>query len=476
VVDGRGAVRAAWDREHREGQVAQAIAPLPPGPRAPAAWQLLHYAHAPLPLLEACGRRYGDAFTLRWAGYGRFVMLATPAAAQDVFRGDPHVLHSGEGNEFLIPTVGPSSVLVLDDEPHARQRRILLPPLKGERMRSFFEAMRQATADAVRAWPVGRPFRVLESMQQITLRVILQAVLGLASGGQRDEIEDQVRRLLAQSRSRYSLVLVKVLPVRLLQKTRWLPFYRTMHALDTSLYSVIGARRREPAAARGANVLADLLAASHEDGRPLGDGEIRDALMTLILAGHDTTSIALAWALEQIVPRADVVTRITDELRQTTGGAPPYADHLGRLEYLDAAVRESLRVRTVLPFVVRLTKQAFVAGGREYPPGVVLCPCSHLIHRRPDLYPEPEAFRPERFLERKYAGHEWFPFGGGNRTCLGMAFALYQMKVVLGTLFALARLTRPPGSWSCPVRRGVSLAPDDGVELVLTQRLEGPAP
>ncbi len=188
--------------------------------------------------------------------------------------------------------------------------------------------------------------------------------------------------------------------------------------------------------------------------------------MTLILAGHDTTSIALAWALEQIVPRADVVARIGDELRLTTAGAPPAAEHLGRLEYLDAAIRESLRLRTILPFVVRLTKQPFVAGGREYPPGVLLCPCNHLVHARSDLYPEPEVFRPERFLERKYAGHEWFPFGGGNRTCLGMAFALYEMKVVLGTLFTQVCLARPPGSRSHPVRRGISLAPHDGVALI----------
>jgi cytochrome P450 len=257
---------------------------------------------------------------------------------------------------------------------------------------------------------------------------------------------------------------------------RWLPFYRTMHALNTSLYSLIGARRREPAAARGENVLADLLAAAHEDGRPLGDEEIRDALMTLILAGHDTTSIALAWALEQIVPRADVVAHISDELRQTTGGTPPCAEHLGHLEYLDAVIRESLRFRTIFPFVVRLTQKAFSAGGREYPPGVVLCPCNHLVHRRDDLYPEPYVFRPERFLGRKYAGHEWFPFGGGNRTCLGMAFALYEMKVVLGTLFTQVNLNRPAGARSRPVRRGVALAPDDGVVLVVKQRLGGLAP
>jgi cytochrome P450 len=448
-----------------------------PGPRTPAVWQLWRYTREPLSLIDECGRRYGDTFLLRFAGYGKFVMISAPEAVRDVFRGDSHVLHSGEGNEFLIPSVGATSVLVLDDEPHARQRRILLPPLKGERMRSFFESMREATLEAVRAWPLDRPFRALDTMQQITLRVILEAVLGLSAGQQRDVIEGQVQRLLAQSRSRYSFILVKILPVRRLQNSRRLPFYRQMHELNKSLYSLIDSRRRLSAAERGENVLADLLAACHEDGRPLEDREIRDALMTLVLAGHDTTSIALAWALEQIIPRADVVARLTEELQQTTGGLPPSAEQLNHLEYLDAVIRESLRVRTILPFVVRLTKQLFRAGGRDYPPGVVLCPCNHLVHRRPDLYPEPEVFRPERFLERRYAANEWFPFGGGNRTCLGMAFALYEMKVVLATLFTQVRLARPTGARSRPIRRGVSLAPDDGVELVVSQRLDdGAAP
>jgi cytochrome P450 len=443
-----------------------------PGPKTTAVWQLIRYSRSPLEFLEVCGHRYGDSFLIRLAGYGKLVMLAAPDAVQDVFHGDAHALHSGEANDFLVPTVGPNSVLVLDDEPHARQRRILLPTLKGERMRSFFDAMRAATLEAIRAWPVGRPIRMLEPMQQITLRVILQAVLGLEAGSPRDDMEGKVQRLLAQGRSQYSLILLKILPVTLLQKTRWLPFHRRMHDLDESLYSLIDAHRRTPVAARGENVLADLLAATHEDGRPLSDAEIRDALMTLILAGHDTTSIALAWALEQIVPRPEVVERITDELRRITGGAPPSAEHLPRLEYLDAAIRESMRLRTILPFAVRLTKRAFVAGGREYPPGVLLCPCSHLVHRRADLYPEPEAFRPERFLERKYAGHEWFPFGGGNRTCLGMAFALYEMKAVLGTLFTQVSLIRPAGGRSAPIRRGVALAPDDGVRMLVKGRLE----
>ena len=452
--------------------MAQGFAPLPPGPKAPAVWQLLRYSHSPLPFLEACSRRYGDPFTIRLAGYGKFVMLASPDAVQDVFRGDPHTLHSGEGNEFLSATVGKNSVLVLDGELHARQRRVLLPPLKGERMRSFFDAMQAATVEVVQAWPLGQTLGMVEPMQRITLRVMLQVVLGLQSSAELADFAGKVQRVLALGRGRHGLVLLKLLPIALLQRTRWLPYYRRMHDLDMALVAFIEKRRQETVMERGENILADLLSASHEDGKPLSNQEIRDALVTLIFAGHDTTSVALTWILEQAVHRVDVVERITDELHRTTGGRPPRADQLNQLEFLDAVIRESLRLRTIMPFVVRVTKRAFTAGGREYPPGIVLCPCNHLVHRREDLYPEPETFRPERFLERRYAAHEWFPFGGGSRMCLGMAFALYEMKVVLSALFAHVLLARPPGSRSIPVRRGLALAPHDGALMTVMKKME----
>jgi cytochrome P450 len=167
------------------------------------------------------------------------------------------------------------------------------------------------------------------------------------------------------------------------------------------------------------------------------------------------------------VPRPDVVDQIAAELCKTTGGELPSADQINELPYLDAAIRESLRLRTIMPFVVRVTKTRFVAGDREYPPGIVLCPCIHLLHRREDLYPEPEKYHPERFLERRFAAHEWIPFGGGTRMCLGMTFALYEMKVVLSTLFATVRLARPAGRQSVPVRRGLALAPHDGAQMVV---------
>ena len=278
--------------------------------------------------------------------------------------------------------------------------------------------------------------------------------------------------MLAFGRGRNVLILAKLIPSRLLTGARWLPYFRQMRALDEAIVAFVASLRQKPPEERGQSVLADLLTTRHEDGAPLADREIRDAVVTLLIAGHDTTALALAWALEQVVSRPDAAGRISEELRDVSGAGLPRGEHLEKLAYLDAAIRESLRVRTILPFVVRLTKQPFVAGGREYPLGVVLCPCNHLVHRRHDLYPEPHEFRPERFMERRYAGHEWFPFGGGSRACLGMAFAVYEMKVVLGTLFAHVRLKRPLGSRSDAVRRGIALAPDDGTQMVVTERIE----
>jgi unspecific monooxygenase len=446
--------------------------PLPPGPKSSSVWQLFRYSGSPLPFLDECSRRFGEPFTVHLAGYGSHVMLTAADAVKDVFRGDPHALHSGEGNEIFSATVGANSVLILDEEPHQRQRRILQPPLKGERMRAFFEAMQSITLDEMNRWPLERPIQMLEPMRGITMRIILQAAMGLSPGPRRDDIEGRISRMLAFGRAPHSLELMVLFPPRLLNKFRWLPYWKQVHQLNDALFAFLAEYRRLPTAERGDNVLTDLLAATHEDGTPLTDQEIRDDLITLLIAGHESTSIAMAWALEQILPRPDVVARITEELRTTIGDGLPQAEHLPRLEYLDAVIRESLRIRTIFPFVVRKVKRPVMIGGREYPPGVILCPCNHLVHHNPDLYPEPRRFRPERFLERKFAPHEWFPFGGGNRVCLGMPFALYEMKVVLSTLFSQLRLTRPPGSHSYPVRRGIPILPSDGTRVVVTGRLQ----
>jgi cytochrome P450 len=439
---------------------------LPPGPKSSAWWQLVRFAGDPLRLFDECHRRYGDAFTLNVAGNGFFVILSDPEAVREVFRGDPEVLHSGEANTLFAATVGRYSVLVLDEAPHARQRRVVVPPLKGERMRAFFDAMRLESLEAVRAWPSGTPFPALPTMRRITLRVILRTAMGLAPSTEMDRFEHKMETCLSNMRQRYALVYMTIIPIHRLRGSRWVPGFRQLSDLDDDLFELIAARRRGDHLASGENVLDDLLAATHEDGSPLDDNEVRDALFTILIGGHDTTALALAWALADIVPRQEVVDRLADELRRVTGGGPPEADQLQGLEYLDGAIRESLRRSPVIPFVVRKTVKPFAAGGREYPPGVVLCPCSYLVHLREDLYPEPDRFRPERFLERKFGPREWFPFGGGNRVCLGMPFALYEMKVLLATLFSQVRLARPAGARSRARRYGLVLGPDDGARVI----------
>ncbi len=442
---------------------------MPPGLSQHPVVQLLRYSFWPLQFLEDCAR-LGETFSVHLAGFGPMVQLTRPEDIREVFRGDPAVLHAGEGNALLATLVGETSVLVLDDEPHGRQRRRLLPPLKGERMRTFFDAMRDETLAVADQWAASGEVRADTAMQGVTLRVILRAALGMDSGAAFEDLQSSMGRLLREVRHPLVLVLWNLFPPQRFENSRILPFYRLRRRFDARLYEVIAAQRALPAAARPPCVLSDLLDVVDDDGRGMSDVELRDAIVTILAAGHDTTALSLAWALEQIVARPDVVAHIEDELQRVCGVDVPGPAHLAQLEYLDAAIRESLRVRTILPFVVRVLKAPFEVAGVSYPRGVVLCPSIHLLHQREDLYPEPHLFRPERFLERKFAAHEWDPFGGGNRACLGQVFALYEMKVVLATLFSVLRMTRPAGAVSRPVRRGISVGPSDGTRLTAVKR------
>lgn len=436
----------------------------PPGPSTHPLWQLLRYSFFPLQYLEDCAR-YGETFTFRLAGFGRLIMFTRPEDIRELFRGDPAVLHSGEANAFLAALVGHTSVLVLDDAPHMRQRRVLLPPLKGERMNGFFDAMQSETLAVVSDWARRGEVRADLSTQKITLRVIIRAALGQVDGHIFDALEARMSKMLRRLRHPFFLVMSKVFPHERFKDSKVVSFYRLRRRVDALLYELIAAQRAAAPEARPACLLTDLLEARHEDGTRMTDVEIRDALVTILAAGHDTTALALAWALEQILPRPDVIAGVRDELARVCGGGPLRREHVAQLVYLDACIRETLRVRNIIPFIVRVLKAKYTVGGVTYPTGSMLCPAIHLLHMRPDLYPEPRVFRPERFLERKYAPYEWDPFGGGNRACLGQAFAMYEMKIVLATLFTKLDMTRAPGAVSKPVRRGISIGAHDGVRL-----------
>jgi cytochrome P450 len=443
---------------------------LPPGPSQGPVNQLLRYSFRPLEFLEGCAARYGETFTLRLAGFGTLVQLTRPEDIRDVFKGDAKVLHAGEGNSLLSSVVGNSSVLVLDEKPHVRQRKAMLPPLKGERMRTFFDAMQAEALAIADRWTGAGVVRADKAMQTITLRVILRASLGLVPGREFDQLQQTMARLLMHVRHPLVLVMWNLFPLDRYENSRVLPFYRMRRKFDAMLFDNFARQRALDEQDRPECLLKDLIATTYDDGTTMTDLELRDAIVTVLAAGHDTTALALAWAFELILEAPEVMARIESELDEVAAGALPTIEQMPQLTYLDAVVRESLRVRNVIPFVVRVLKEDFSVGGFAYPKNIVLCPSIHLLHMREDLYPEPQLFRPERFLERKFAPHEWNPFGGGNRACLGQAFAVYEMKVVLATLFSTLRMERPANVVSRPVRRGITIGPSDGTQLRVIER------
>lgn len=443
---------------------------LPPGPSYGPTNQLLRYSFRPIEFLEECAARFGETFTLRLAGFGTCVQLTRPEDIRDVFKGDPTILHAGEGNALLSSVVGASSVLVLDEKPHVRQRKAMLPPLKGERMRTFFDAMQSEALAIADLWTGAGVVRADRAMQTITLRVILRASLGLEPGSEFDQMQQTMARLLMHVRHPLALVMWNLFPLDRYENSRVLPFYRVRRKFDSMLFENFTRHRAMSVDDRPECLLKDLMVTTYDDGSTMTEHELRDAIVTVLAAGHDTTALALAWALELILADPAVVDRIEAELDAVSSGALPSIEQIPQLTYLDAVVRESLRVRNVIPFIVRVLKDDFSVGGFAYPKNTIMCPSIHLLHMREDLYPEPKRFMPERFLERKFAPHEWIPFGGGNRACLGQAFAVYEMKVVLATLFSTLRMERTATTVSRPVRRGISIGPSDGARLRVVER------
>jgi cytochrome P450 family 135 len=431
-------------------------ATLPPGPRLPRAGQTLAWTARPTQLMERCRARYGDTFTLRFAHGETWVFLSHPDAIKQVFTGDPRLLHAGEANEVLRPVLGDRSVLLLDESAHMQQRKLMLPPLHGERMQRYGELMAEAAAREVETWPVGVPTRVLPGMQRVTLEVIMRAVFGVAHGERSDRLRSAVRGLLAWTTDRRQLLVLAALgPSRVRGNQSFAAAIDPVHRL---LVEEIERRRRDPALAERDDILSLLVQARHEDGSAMSDVELRDELMTLLLAGHETTATSLAWTIELLMRHPAALERLTEEVRS------------GDDAFLDAVIKEALRIRPVIPVVLRLLKEPMEIGGWELPAGVAVAPCIYLVHRRPDVYPEPDRFIPERFLDRAAATYTWIPFGGGVRRCLGASFAQFEIAAVLPEIvgrLSLRPARRRPERVS---RRAISFAPSRGTEVIVEGR------
>jgi cytochrome P450 len=391
---------------------------LPPGPRLPMPVQTALWMCWPTGFPEYCRARYGEVFAVRLPGT-TLINIADPALVREVFTADADVLRAGESNATIIePLLGPNSLLVLDGADHRRQRRLLTPPFHGARMKSYADVMRTVTEQHVAAWPRARQFPLRPAMQEITFEVILRAVFGVEQSAARAELGVLLRSLLRGT----NLALMPGLQYELGGLSPWARFLRRRDRVDAALYAEIERRRADPQLADRDDVLSLLLQARDEQGRPMADRELRDELLTLLLAGHETTANTLAWCFDLLLHHPAALARLADELAA------------GETGYLDAVITETLRLRPVTPVVARLLRASIELAGYRLPAGVVLAPNAYLIHRDPDRYPDPAAFRPERFLGSAPDPANWLPFGGGIRRCLGASFATYEMRIVLPTV------------------------------------------
>ena len=350
---------------------------MPPRPDLSGFMMNAGFMLTPTRFLDACHRRCGDYFTLRPTPDREVVFTVDPAAVEKVFKGDPNLLYAGEGNVSLAPILGPGSVLLLDGKEHLRHRRLLLPPFHGERMRNYGAVMKEVADRHVAAWPRGERFAVLPSMQSVTLEVIMRAVFGFEDRERRERIGDPLRRLLDTVGSRPRVLAMALTAGRNGRLSPWRRFAAIRRQADDLLREEIRARRRDPHGDEGDDIFSMLLAARDSDGEPLSDGELRDELMTLLVAGHETTATALSWTLERLIRSPQVLATLLEQERQ------------GRDEYLDAVIKESLRLRPVVPAVVRRLQAPMEFGGWELPAGANIAPSIYLLHRRPDIYPEP---------------------------------------------------------------------------------------
>ncbi len=440
---------------------------LPAGPTEPAIVQTVEWMLRPTRYLERAFRRYGETFTMRLAGIDPFVLFSDPDAVKDIFTGPPEQLYAGQANVVLEPVLGQSSVLLLDGPRHMSQRRLLLPPFHGQRMRAYGATMRDATLRSIARWPRGQTFAVHPYTQGITLDVILRTVFGVDEGAAMHELSERLTYLL--ERLANPIWLLRPVQIDLGPYSPGGRLARALESIDALLFSLIRERRRQPREDRE-DVLSMLLDARHEDGAPMGDQELRDELLTLLVAGHETTATSLAWAMHHLLQSPEAMERAVAEVDEAFGGGEVDPDRVRELAWIDAVCKETLRLTPVVPLVGRRLQAPMRFGSTELPAGVIAVPAIYLVHHNPRVWPDPHRFDPARFLHAKPSPYAFFPFGGGVRRCIGMAFALYEMQVVLATALSRVRLRPAPGRRVKLVRRSITFAPSERMPLVVEDR------
>jgi cytochrome P450 len=437
--------------------------PLPPDVGAIPALQVIRWIRAPFQMLEESHARHGDAFTMRVPGMRQpIVIMSNPDAVKDLFALGPDEGHAGKANAVLKPFLGEHSLLLLDGAEHLRQRKMMLPAFHGERMHAYGRAMLDLAHQGIDRFPVGSPFPIHRPMQAITLQIILRTVFGVEAGPRFAELADTLTRAL--DIAAWPGLLFAFLQRDLGRLSPWGRYRRLAGRGSEILRSEIRRGRAEGTAGRS-DVLAMMLDARDETGAPLSEDEVHDELVTLLVAGHETTATALAWTLRWVLPDGPLIRRLLEEIASAAGDP----QRIAKLELLDATVKESLRLQPVIPLVGRVLQQPTTLGGLALPAGVIASASIYLVHRRPSIYPEPARFRPDRFLTFKPATWEWLPFGGGLRRCIGAAFAIYEMKMVLAALLPRVEMHLVTNRVRI-VRRAITITPSGGLPVIVASK------
>jgi cytochrome P450 len=409
--------------------------------------------------MQRTRRRYGDTFTIRPYAFGNIVVLSNPEHIKEVFTGDREVFAAGKANAAMAPVLGDHSLLTLDGERHLRQRKLMLPPFHGEAVERYRERIAQITKDELATWSTGQPFPIRPRMQNIALEIILRAVIGVSDPSRLARLRELLPKLLEFSV--FDMWAIWLFP-KLLDSpfARRNPAVRVRPEVDRLLYEEINAHRADPE--RHDDILALLVSARDADGEPLSDENLLDQIITLLLAGHETTTTGLAWAFERLTRHPAALARLQQELAAGEDG------------YLGAVVNETLRVRPVIDGVWRkLTAPAEVAGHR-LPAGTLVFPAIVLVQTSSDAFLDPEEFRPDRFLAGSAPPYTFIPFGGGTRRCIGAAFAVTEMKTVLSTVLQRVDLTAPDSRPEQPRSHHVTQIPARGAQVIAMPRTGGP--
>lgn len=431
--------------------------PLPPEPNLPPILQTLRWAFRPLPFMQACRRKFGDSFSVTFAGFERpMVMISDPAAIKALYTEREHGLPPGR-NIVLEPVLGSRSLLLLEGDDHLARRKVMLPPFHGERMRSYEPLLAEIVDREIDSWPLGEEFRIHPRMQAITLELILRVVFGVAEGPRLERLRDLLGSVLEETASPWTQV-IGLLLQRVGGRGPWAKFEGRLREVDDLLYAEIAERRAAGGLEERDDILSALMLARFEDGGAMSDTELRDQLMTLLLAGHETTATALAWTFDLLLRHPAELQRLRDSLAA------------GEDEYMRATISESLRLRPVVPLAGRRLAKELVADGLTLPAGTDVTPAIWLAHTRADVYPDPFAFRPERFLEDPPETYAWVPFGGGVRRCLGAAFAEFEMRIVLREVLTRCELHKANPEPERVGRRNITLSPKLGTPVVVTER------